>query len=142
MKRFLQRILHAIFGAPPDRASCAGEAKTETQVLREKIEKWERQADEYEAMGLMELARRSRESIQWYRLRLKALTDPSLRKRNRPLLQSTPIRVLFQIHRRSRHWDRCLRGRCFWGLILVAHVHSFAVTSWVLGCLPSSAPTP
>ncbi len=80
MRRFLTRILRALFSAPPDRASCAGEARTEAQVLREKIEKWERQADEYEAMGLTEFARRSRESIVWYRRKLLALENPSLRR--------------------------------------------------------------
>lgn len=76
----LKRILRALFGAPPERASRACEAKTEAEVLREKIEKWERQADEYESMGFTELARRSRDSIVWYRRRLKLLEDPSFRR--------------------------------------------------------------
>ena len=80
MRQLLRRILRALFGASPLRVSHAGEARTEAQVLREKIEKWERQADEYEAMGLQELARRSRESLRWYRLKLKTLTDPSFRR--------------------------------------------------------------
>lgn len=80
MTGLLRRILRTLFGAPADRASRPGEPKTEAQVLREKIRKWERQADEYEAMGLTDLARRSREGLVWYRRELKLLEDPFLRR--------------------------------------------------------------
>jgi hypothetical protein len=80
MRHLLKRILRFLLGPSRIESPFAAGPRTEAQVLREKIEKWERQADEYEAMGLQELARRSRESIRWYRLKLKTLTDPSFRR--------------------------------------------------------------
>ena len=80
MRHFLERVLRALFGPTCDDESFAGGLKTEAQELREKIRKWERQAEEYEAMGLAELARRSRESLRWYRLRLRTLEDPVFRR--------------------------------------------------------------
>lgn len=80
MRQFLTRMLRALFRPSRDDLSFAGGPKTEAQELREKIRKWERQAEEYEAMGLAELARRSRESLRWYRLRLQTLEDSTFRR--------------------------------------------------------------
>jgi len=80
MRQLLRRMLRALFRPSGDDLSCAGVPKTEAQELREKILKWERQAEEYEAMGLVELARRSRESLRSYRLRLQSLEDPTFRR--------------------------------------------------------------
>ena len=80
MRQFLKRMLRFLFRPSSDGTPCAGGTKTEVQVLREKIRKWERQADEYESMGLTQLARRSREGLVWYRRRLKVLEDPSFRR--------------------------------------------------------------
>jgi hypothetical protein len=80
MRHFLERMLRALLGPSRDDESPAGGPKTEAQELRDKIRKWERQDEEYEAMGLAELARRSRESLQWYRLRLRTLEDPTFRR--------------------------------------------------------------
>lgn len=54
--------------------------KTEAEILSEKIRKWERQADEYDAMGLTELARQSRSSLEWYRRKLSALERRPFRR--------------------------------------------------------------
>lgn len=80
MRQFSRWMLRLLFGPPGDEVSCASEPKTEVQLLQEKIRKWERQAEEYEAMGITELARRSRESIRGYRLKLKTLQDPAFRR--------------------------------------------------------------
>jgi len=80
MRQFLKRLLRALTRPSGDDLSSGGEPKTEAQELREKIRKWERQAEEYESMGLAELARRSRESLRWYRLRLQALEDSTFRR--------------------------------------------------------------
>jgi len=80
MRQFLRWMLRALFRPSGDHLSCADGPKTEAQELREKIRKWERQAEEYEVMGLAELARRSRESLRWYRLRLQNLEDPTFRR--------------------------------------------------------------
>lgn len=80
MRQFLSRMLGILFGPPVEDVPCAGGAKTEAQILQEKIRKWERQADQYEALGLTELARRSRESIAWCRLKLKVMEDPRFRR--------------------------------------------------------------
>jgi len=80
MRQFLERMLRSFLRPSGDEPSSAGGPKTEAQELRDKIRKWERQAEEYEAMGLAELARRSRESLQAYRLRLRSLEDPTLRR--------------------------------------------------------------
>lgn len=80
MRQFLRRMLRALLRSPADGLPSRGEPRTETQALREKILKWERQAEEYEAMGLAELARRSRESLRDYRNRLRCLEDPTFRR--------------------------------------------------------------
>ena len=82
MREILRRMLRILFGplGDGDDVPCAGIPKTEVHILQEKIRKWERQGDEYEAMGLTELARRSRQSVRWYRLRLKTLADPRFRR--------------------------------------------------------------
>ena len=54
MSPTLRRILRVFLG-PSDDPSAARKALTETEALREKVRKWELQAQEYEAMGLFEL---------------------------------------------------------------------------------------
>ncbi len=73
-------MMRLLFGPPRDAVLYAGAAKSKVQVLQEKIRKWESQAEEYEAMGLAEFARRSRETAHWYRLELQMLADPTLRR--------------------------------------------------------------
>jgi len=81
MKELFKRIARALFGPPDDvLTSIQAGPRTEAQTLREKIRKWERQAEEYERMGLTELARRSRQSVRWYRLKLETLEDPIFRR--------------------------------------------------------------
>jgi len=80
MRHFLERMLRALLGPSRDEVSPAEGPMTEAQELRDKIRKWERQAEEYEAMGLAELARRSRESLQCYRFRLRTLEDSMFRR--------------------------------------------------------------
>jgi hypothetical protein len=80
MRRFLKLMLRIFFGPPGGGVPCAGGTESKAQVLQEKIRKWEGQAEEYEAMGLAEFARRSRETAHWYRLQLKLLADPTFRR--------------------------------------------------------------
>lgn len=76
MRQLLKRMLRLLFKSRADAHPRDRRSRTEVQALREKIEKWERQANEYEAMGLTELAQRSRESIVWYRRKLMAMENP------------------------------------------------------------------
>ena len=80
MSRFLKRLFHALFGRQGDPGSHADPPRTEAEELRQKIRKWRLQAEEYETMGLTELARRSRESLVGYRRRLMALENPPSRR--------------------------------------------------------------
>ncbi len=73
-------MLRLFFGPPGGDVPFAGGTKSRAQVLQEKIRKWESQAEEYEAMGLAEFARRSRETAHWYRQELQLLVDPTLRR--------------------------------------------------------------
>lgn len=77
MRHFLKRMLRALFGPPGGHPPSRAGPATKARELHDKIRKWERQAEEYEARGLTELVRRSRESLG----RLPTLDRPTTPRR-------------------------------------------------------------